>query len=50
MSTLLSVIGEDATKAFDAVAFQREEGENEEVKQVLAKFDAYCETRTQVIC
>ena len=48
MSTLLSVIGEDATKAFDT--FQWEEGENEEdVKQVLAKFDAYCEPRTKVI-
>ena len=48
VSTLLSVIGEDATKAFDT--FQWEEGENEEdAKQVLAKFDAYCEPRTQVI-
>ena len=48
VSTLLSVIGEDATKAFDA--FEWGEAEDEiKIEHVLAKFDAYCEPRTLVI-
>ena len=48
VSTLLSVIGEDATKAFDAFEWGEAEDETE-IEHVLAKFDAYCEPRTQVI-
>ena len=48
VSTLLSIIGEDATKVFDT--FQWNEDENEEdPASVIAKFDVYCEPRTQVI-
>ena len=48
VSTLLSVIGEDATKVFNT--FQLNEGENEEDPQsVIAKFNQYCEPQTQVI-
>ena len=48
VSTLLSVIGEDATKAFDAFEWGEAEDETK-IEHVLAKFDAYCEPRTQVI-
>ena len=48
VSTLLSVIGEDATKAFDAFEWGEDEDETK-IEHVLAKFDAYCEPRTQVI-
>ena len=44
----LSVIGEDATKAFDALEWGEAEDETN-IEHVLAKFDAYCEPRTQVI-
>ena len=48
VSTLLSVIGEDAKIAFDA--FEWEEIEDDSTREdVLAKFDEYCEPRTQVI-
>ena len=49
VSTLLSVIGEDAAKAFDTFTWEEEEKEDS-IKDVLAKFDEYCEPRTQVIC
>ena len=48
VSTLLSVIGEDATKAFDTFEWGEAEDETK-IEHVLAKFDAYCEPRTQVI-
>ena len=48
VSTLLSVIGEDAAKAFDTFTWNEEEKEDN-IKDVLAKFDEYCEPRTQVI-
>ena len=48
VSTLLSVIGEDATKAFDAFEWGEAEDATK-IEHVLAKFDAYCEPRTQVI-
>ena len=44
---MLSVIGEDATKAFDA--FEWGETEDDSKIDVLAKFDEYCDPRTQVI-
>ena len=48
VSTLLSVIGEDAVKAFDTFVWS--EGQKEDsIKDVLTKFDEYCEHRTQVI-
>ena len=47
-STLLSVIGEDATKVFETFQWGTEEHE-EDASHVIAKFDAYCEPRTQVI-
>ena len=48
VSTLLSVIGEDATKVFET--FQWNEDENKEnPESVIAKFDAYCKPRAQVI-
>lgn len=48
VSTLLSVIGEDAVKAFDTFVWS--EGQKEDsIKDVLTKFDEYCEPRTQVI-
>ena len=48
VSTFLSVIGEDATKAFDAFEWGEAEDDTS-IEHVLAKFDAYCEPRTQVI-
>ena len=48
VSTLLSVIGEDATKAFDAFEWGEDKDETK-IEHVLAKFDKYCEPRTQVI-
>ena len=48
VSTLLSVIGEDATKEFDAFELAETE-DNSKTEDVLAKFDEYCEPRTQVI-
>ena len=48
MSTLLSVIGEDAVRAFDTFVWS--EGQKEDsINDVLTKFDEYCEPRTQVI-
>ena len=45
VSTLLSVIGEEAVKAFDTFAWA--EGQSEKkITDVLAKFDEYCEPRT----
>ena len=44
----LSVTGEDATKAFDAFIWGEAEDETD-IEHVLAKFDAYCEPRTQII-
>ena len=48
VSTLLSVIGEEAVKAFDTFAWSEGQSENN-ITDVLAKFDEYCEPRTQVI-
>lgn len=48
VSTLLSVIGEEAVKAFDTFAWGEGQSENS-ITDVLAKFDEYCEPRTQVI-
>ena len=48
VSTLLSVIGEDAKKAFDAFEWGETEDDST-IEDVLAKFDEYCEPRTQVI-
>lgn len=48
VSTLLSVIGKDATKAFDAFEWG-EAKDKTKMEHLLAKFDAYCEPRTQVI-
>ena len=48
VSTLLSVIGEEAVKAFDTFAWAEGQSENK-ITDVLAKFDEYCEPRTQVI-
>ena len=48
VSTLLSVIGEDATKAFDAFEWGEDEDETK-IEHVLKKFDEYCGLRTQVI-
>ena len=48
VSTFLSVIGEDATKAFDAFEW-REAEDDTNIEHVLAKFDACCEPRTQFI-
>ena len=48
VSTLLSVIGEDAVRAFDTFVWS--EGQKEDsINDVLTKFDEYCEPRTQVI-
>ena len=48
VSTLLSVIGEDAIRAFDTFVWR--EGQKEDsINDVLTKFDEYCEPRTQVI-
>lgn len=48
VSTLLSVIGEDAIKAFDTFVWS--EGQKEDsIKDVLTKFDEYCKPCTQVI-
>ena len=47
VSTLMSVIGEDATKAFNT--FELAETEDDSKIDVLAKLDEYCEPRTQVI-
>ena len=41
-STLLSVIGEEAVKAFDTFAWAESQSENK-ITDVLAKFDEYCE-------
>ena len=48
LSTLLSVIGEEAVKAFDTFAWGEDQSENS-ISDVLAKFDEYYEPRTQVI-
>lgn len=48
VSTLLSVIGEEAVKAIDTFAWSEGQSENN-ITDVLAKFDKYCEPRTQVI-
>ena len=48
VSTLLSVIGEEAIKAFDRFAWGEGQSENK-ITDVLAKFDKYCDPRTQVI-
>lgn len=48
VSTLLSVIGEEAVKAFDTFAWAEGQNENK-ITDVLAKFDQYCEPRIQVI-
>ena len=48
VSTLLSVIGEDAKIAFDAFEWGETEDDST-IEDVLAKFDEYCEPRTQVI-
>ena len=48
VSTLLAVIGEDVTKVFETFQWNEEENE-EDPESVIAKFDAYCEPRTQVI-
>lgn len=45
---MLSVIGEDAAKAFDSFTWNEEEIEDS-INDVLVKFDEYCEPRTQVI-
>ena len=45
---MLSVIGEDATKAFDGFELG-ETQDDSKTEDVLAKFDEYCEPRTQVI-
>ncbi|XP_067047046.1 uncharacterized protein [Acropora muricata] len=48
VSTLLSVIGEDAIRAFDTFVWS--EGQKEDsINDVLTNFDEYCEPRTQVI-
>ena len=44
---MLSVVGEDATKAFDG--FELGETQDDSKTDVLAKFDENCEPRTQVI-
>ena len=48
VATLLSVIGEDAVQIFDTFTW-REGEQDDKMKDVLAKFDEYCEPRTQVI-
>ena len=45
---MLSVIGEDATKAFDVFELG-ETQDDSKTEDVLAKFDENCEPRTQVI-
>ena len=45
ISTLLSVSGEDDTKAFD----WGEAEDETKIEHMLAKFDTYCEQQTQVI-
>ena len=45
---MLSVIGKDATKAFDGFELG-ETQDDSKTEDVLAKFDEYCEPRTQVI-
>ena len=45
VSTLLSVIGEEAVKAFDTFVWAEGQSENN-ITDVLAKFDEYCEPRT----
>ena len=47
VSTLLSVISEEAVKAFDTFAGAEGQSENK-IRDLLAKFDKYCEPRTQV--
>lgn len=42
------VIGEEAVKAFDMVAWGEDQSKDK-IMDVLAKFDEYCEPRTQVI-
>ena len=49
VSTLLSVIGKESVKAFDTFAWSEGQSENNNITDVLAKFDEYCEPRTQVI-
>ena len=44
VSTLLSLIEEDATKAFDAFEWGEIE-DHSKIEDVLAKFDEYCEPR-----
>ena len=45
---MLSVIGQDATKAFDGFELG-ETQDDSKTEDVLAKFNEYCEPRTQVI-
>ena len=45
---MLSVIGEDATKVFDAFEWGETEDDSK-IEDVLAKFDEYCDPGTQVI-
>ena len=45
---MLSVIGEDATKAYDGFELG-ETQDDSKTEDVLAKFDEYCKPRTQVI-
>ena len=47
VSDLLSVIGEDAVKIFDSFTWQ--DGKKDcKITDIFAKFDEYCEPRTQV--
>ena len=48
MSTLLSVIDDEAVKSFDTFAWGKGQSEDN-ITDVSAKFDKYCEPRTQVI-
>ena len=48
VSTLLSVIEEDAVKIFDTFTW-RDGEKDDKITDVLAKFDENCESRTQVI-
>ena len=49
VSTLLSVIREDATKVLTRFSGEKVHENEVEVNQVLAECDAYCEPRTKVI-
>lgn len=47
LSIILSVIGEDAVKAFDTFVWS--ENQKEDTAKDVAKFAEYCEPRTQII-